>query len=167
MNKAIKINYDRFNDLFDYEPETGVIRNKVSRSYAKQGARAGSLHKRSGYRRLSVGGVNYLAHRVAWLLSHRSIPTDMQIDHINGVRDDNRIDNLRLATHQQNGFNRRRSNGDLPLGVTQCPISKKYRAALMVDQKPIGLGTFHSPELASFAYAQAKEIHHVIPSRVI
>ena len=165
MTKARKMDYDKFNDLFDYDHETGIIRNKVSGTRSKKGAEAGGVDKVHGYRQICVDGTTYRAHRVAWLLHHGSIDEYLEVDHIQGNKLDNRISQLRLITHQENLFNAKKRKKGLPMGVSR--YGKKFRADIMADGERFYLGTFHSPELAGFAYAQAKEIHHVIPSRVL
>ena len=65
----------------------------------------------------------------------------------------------------QQVLNAKKRKKGLPMGVSR--YGKKFRADIMADGERFYLGTFHSPELAGFAYAQAKEIHHVIPSRVL
>lgn len=71
--------------------------------YPSSGHLAGSLNA-YGYRRLRVDGIGYAAHRLIWKLEKRRDPTGF-IDHINGVRDDNRIENLRDVTPTQNMLN--------------------------------------------------------------
>jgi hypothetical protein len=90
----------RLKELLDYNPDTGIFTRKVSRPGFRVGDVAGSLTER-GYIKIGIDGKNYSAHRLAWLYVHGKSP-DNCIDHINGVRDDNRISNLRDVTSQEN-----------------------------------------------------------------
>jgi hypothetical protein len=144
-------------ELLDYNPATGAliwrarIDNKV-----RAGLPAGCLTDR-GYVRLSILGVSYLAHRVAWKMHHEQDPLG-EIDHVNGNRSDNRAANLRIATTSQNHGNRVRKNSAIGLkGVTRD--KKKYRAQLMVGKKNIYLGNFATPQDAHNAYlVKAREV---------
>ena len=68
------------------------------------GAESGCL-KSYGYRHVKLFGKTHQAHRIVWQLHNGQIPDGLQIDHINGIKDDNRIENLRLATHSQQALN--------------------------------------------------------------
>ena len=93
-------------ELLHYEPNTGIFTWLKHRGgKTKKGSIAGSLHK-CGYMVIRINVKHYYAHRVAWIYVHGSIPEHVLIDHINGKRNDNRIENLRLATYQQNNENR-------------------------------------------------------------
>ena len=81
------------------------------------------------------------------------------IDHINGIRDDNRIENLRLVNHQQNHFNATKAKG-----YSKRP-NGKYLAQISVNKINIYLGLYDTEEEAREAYLQAKEKYHVIQSR--
>lgn len=92
-------------DRFDYDPETGAI---TYRTGFKVGKSATYLHS-LGYLKVSVksqetGAVAFLsAGRVAWALYYgRHAPADMDIDHINNDRADNRLANLQCITHSEN-----------------------------------------------------------------
>lgn len=92
----------RFDDLektLSYDPETGVFK------HVKTGLVAGSKES-TGYVRISVKNRKQYAHRLAWYMVYGDIKDGIEIDHKNGIRDDNRIDNLRLSTGSRNGMNR-------------------------------------------------------------
>ena len=77
--------------------------------------RAGTLKKDSGYRRVRMGRNTYqYEHRVIWEMHNGPIPEDMQVDHINGIRDDNRIENLQLLTLIENGVRKTVGYGESP-----------------------------------------------------
>jgi hypothetical protein len=95
---------NRLKQLLDYQPETGQFTWRVARAgLAKAGSVAGAT-KTQGYRQIMVDGTMYLAHRLAWLYVHGHFPVKM-LDHVNRQSWDNRIANLREATHKQNREN--------------------------------------------------------------
>ena len=90
--------------LLDYNPETGKFIWKVSKNNrVKSGSEAGTIQS-SGHRSILIDKKDYLAHRLAWLWYYGRWPED-QIDHINHNPDDNRIENLREVSNQENGKN--------------------------------------------------------------
>ena len=81
----------------------------------RNGRRAGTLKRESGYRRVRVGGGKIMyEHRIVWEMHNGAIPEGMQVDHINGIRDDNRIENLQLLTLVENGVRRTVKYGESP-----------------------------------------------------
>ena len=146
-------------ELVSYDSATGEFRWRVKVSNVHAGTIAGSL-KVSGYRALMVDRTLYYAHRLAWLYTYGKWPKD-QIDHINGERDDNRLANLREATHAQNGrnipWNTRNKSGFR--GVSWAVRRGKRHAQINITGAVRSLGYFTTPEAASAAYeAKATEL---------
>lgn len=113
---------------------------------------------RDGYIRVRLMGKEYRAHRVIWEMFYGSIPEGMLVDHIDRDVYNNRIENLRLATRQQNNANRGNIPGkyNLPKGVTKN--GKRFRAKIYFMGQIHCLGTFDTPEEAGVAYTEAAEI---------
>lgn len=152
------ITQQRIKELLNYDPETGDFTRIVDRQRFKAGEKAGYTHK--GYVRISVDQKEYLAHRLAWLYVHGKIPKFL--DHINGLKDDNRIQNLREATHSQNMMNAapRKTNKSGYKGVSYCKVMSKWRAQIQVDKKKITLGHFDDVREAAEEYIfAALELH--------
>lgn len=153
------LTHERLKEVLEYDPETGHFVARVTRSNLLKGARAG---KRSGkYSRIRIDGRLYYTHKLAWFYMHGKWP-DAQIDHINLVPSDNRISNLREATHAQNNFNhsRQRNNKSGKKGVQFAKHSGRWRARIYKDSRPIHLGCFATAEEAHAAYVAAARIHH-------
>ena len=94
------LDYDTANEYFDYRADTGYIYWKKNPSNKNLiGEVAGNVTL-NGYIKISFRNKNYYAHRLAWLLSFGSFPS--QIDHKNHIRTDNRLRNLRSATRDEN-----------------------------------------------------------------
>lgn len=149
-------NLEELRRRFAYDPTTGFLTCAVPcRRGSKVGDRAGSLDKQRGYRVVGVNGVNYKEHRLIWFMVYGELPEHLQIDHVNGKKDDNRLCNLRLATQSQNNCNIpvRRTN---KLGIKGVERSGfKYRAHIVHKRKKIHLGVFDTPEEASEVFAKA------------
>ena len=117
---------------------------------------AGCIGK-SGYRQIRVHGVIYPAHRLIWVYHHGSIDTSLQIDHMNGIKDDNRVENLRLVPAQINCFNRSRLTAK---GYTWHKGVNKWQSSIFVDGKTKYLGLFSKQEDARNMYLRQCAIHH-------
>ncbi|EFH4017810.1 HNH endonuclease [Escherichia coli] len=145
--------------LFLYDPVTGRLCHKANRCRVKAGSYADSTRRADGYHQvaLRLDGKQYQlkAHRVAWILEHGAIPDGLQVDHINGIRDDNRLCNLRLVTQRENDQNRRKARG---YGWNKgC---SKWEAYIRVDGVRHHLGLFTSEAAARAAYLKAKARYH-------
>lgn len=147
--------------ILRYEPDTGRFFWRVSASStAKAGSEAGT--NRYGYIVITINGFKYRAHRIAWLVSKGKWPEGV-IDHINGYRADNRIENLRDVTVSVNTQNQRTANKDSKtgvLGATKHSLCNKFAAQITVNNKRIYLGLFDTPDLAHEAYVEAKRRNH-------
>ena len=147
-----------------YDPETGIFTWAVGCKGNRAGDAAGSL-KPSGYRQIMIDGRLYRAHRLAWLYVYGKWPADL-IDHINGLRDDNRIVNLREATAAENQQNRtaNANNASGFMGVYWHKRDCKWRSHIKIEGRVKHLGCFDTPETASAAYLDAKaELHTFNP----
>ena len=103
-------------ETFDYNPETG----QLTRLKPHGGRQCSNLNECdwSRYRMVRVQGQRYTIHRIIWMWMTGEQPGDLEIDHLNNNRQDNRWDNLRLVTKQENQLNRAdtKQNGGLYQG---------------------------------------------------
>lgn len=149
------ITVEEVREFLTYNPETGELRWLKSRgSRAPAGAIAGTIGP-DGYRVIRVSRI-YRAHVLAWVIMTGEWP-ELQIDHRNGVRHDNRWNNLRLATQQQQNANAalRSDNTSGYRGVHFCKATNKWRAEIRVNGKGKKLGRFKSREEAHEAWRAA------------
>ncbi len=140
-----------------YDPDTGFFTWTKSRGNRKAGSRAGHVNG-DGYVRIAIKLHYYSAHRLAWLATHGYWPPG-DIDHINGVRDDNRIINLRSATRAQNAQNRFKSTrSGLGLKGTGYDVaSGRWWAGIKKGWKRLHLGCFDTAEAAHATYCAAAQ----------
>lgn len=99
------ITQDALKALVSYDPETGIFTRLAAlspRASRHVGKQSGSRNKVTGYIEIHVGGAKHYGHRLAWIYAHGAIPEGMRVDHENQDRSDNRLANLRLATHADN-----------------------------------------------------------------
>ena len=125
--------------VYEYNPETGEIKNKNT-GYVYPCSHA------EGYVQINFEQRDHLmGHRVAWYLMTGEDPTDKQVDHINQDRSDNRWCNLRLLSHRANQYN---SNAK---GYRERP-NGRFQAFIMIMRKQINLGTYDTAEEAREVY---------------
>ncbi len=156
--------------LIDYDPETGKF---VWRERAKGlpgwtcswnqkwAGRTAGTRMPNGYLFFRILDMNFLAHRIAWLYVHGFWPPH-QIDHINMIRDDNRIANLRLATNAENTMNRL-VQGNNRAGVRGAHFHKAsglWHATITKNGRTHSLGYYRNPDDAGKAYWNAAKILH-------
>jgi HNH endonuclease/AP2 domain len=152
-----KVDSTRVKSLLTFDEQSGVFHWKVPRKGTRIDKKAGCVGS-DGYWKIKIDGADYKAHRLAWLYLYGCWPTD-QIDHINGIKTDNRISNLRLVTPNQNQQNRKPKKGGT--GIKGVWRSKnRFIAQIAVNGKSIYLGSFKTKEEAGSAYAKAaKKLH--------
>ncbi|EEA6574722.1 HNH endonuclease [Salmonella enterica] len=130
----------------DYDPETGLFTWKVTNRLGFVGKQAGCFCPRDGYIRIRINNKLELAHRLAWNMTYPEDPVgpDEQIDHINHVRTDNRIINLRKASNTENSRNSSiaTNNTSGATGVWFEKRRKAWVAEIKVDRKKVHIGQF-------------------------
>jgi hypothetical protein len=148
-------------EVLEYNPETGVFtRIKSSNNPVKIGSIAGTIDK-NGYRRITLNGKRYLAHRLAYFYMTGNFPEN-QIDHINHIRNDNRWTNLRPATKSENQSNAKISKRNTTgyKGVSYDKRRNKYRAEICHNHNRIKLGSYTTAIEAHAAYiSMAKKLN--------
>ena len=142
---------------FAVNEETGQLINKINRRKARAGEIAGT-QRPDGYSQVCIDKTILLVHRVVFALAH-GYWSDLEIDHINGDKSDNRAANLREATKSQNGANKRLCRDGLK-GASWCKRAKKWRTTLRKDGKQFHIGLFETAEEAHAAYMAAATRHH-------
>jgi len=150
---------ERLREVLHYDPETGVFTGARRRGKSLPGSVVGGPNK-DGYLRISVDEKLYSAHRLAWLYVYGEFP-EHDIDHIDGIRNNNRILNLREVTrseNQQNIYNAYKNSKTGFLGVSQR--GNRFQAQIKINGKRMYLGSFSSPEEAHIAYIEAKREFH-------
>jgi hypothetical protein len=154
----------RLREYFSYDPDTGVVRRRIGRaSWTGAGEEAGSM--RGEYRMvgLRLDGERYgmYTHRLAWALHHGRWPEN-EIDHVNGVKSDNRLANLREASRSENQRNvgKKRSATSRLKGASYHTTHRLWRARIRHGGSSLHLGWFRTEEAAHAAYAKvARELH--------
>ena len=138
-----ELNYDPATGRFTWKKEAGTISN--------------------GYRLLRVNQKNMWAHRVAWLMATGEDPEGLVIDHVNGDRLDNRIENLRTATYSQNAANAKRHSRNRSGLKGASEVVKrgkrtgKWQSSITYQRRQMNLGYFDTKEEAHAAYVAAAE----------
>lgn len=153
-------NHFRLLELLDYSPETGLfIWRKTRGGSAHKGTIAGAIDG-NGYINIRVLRKTYKAHRLAWFYMHGQWPK-IDIDHRDGNKTNNAIENLREATDAQNvaNSNVRRDNTTGYRGVRKLKYCNKWGARITENGKRRSLGNFTSPEEAYAAYCDAARKH--------
>lgn len=149
-----------YNDLvavIRYDDKTGIFTWIAGKN---TGEIAGCL-RADGYRMIRLGGILYYAHRLAWFFHNKEMPRQF-IDHVNGDKSDNRIDNLRAVSVRVNTENQRGARVDNKssglLGVQRNHSG--WQACITAYGKRRCLGTFKTPEEAHAVYLSAKRKIH-------
>lgn len=141
----VKVTRDDLLKVVNYDPETGIITRISGRFSGKIVNHTNS----KGYIRANFLGRLMLAHVVAWIITYGKYP-DGEIDHANGIRNDNRIINLRDVTHQQNMWNSK------PIaklkGAHLNANNGKYYAHIRHDGVLRTIGVFENEKDAHIAY---------------
>jgi len=140
------------NNGFSYKPDTGHVITPTGKICKKK--------TKNGYIMLTIRDSNskmfyVLAHQFAWFITYNE--TVECIDHINRLKTDNRISNLRSVTKSQNAMNL-----DIAKGYSYSKRNGKYIAMIMVNNKRKQLGTFDTSEEARICYLKNKPKYHCI-----
>lgn len=156
-------NLKRAPEFISYEPETGHFRRlKAIGNRFKVGEIAGTVNQQ-GYVRIMMFGMGFQAHRLAFYFMTGELPNDdLEVDHINGDRSDNKWENLRLVTHAVNMQNSRtpKHNTSGHPGVRYVKANQKWAARISVNGRMLQLGEYAEKQDAIESYLEAKRKMH-------
>jgi len=157
---ATEIPIDELRELLGYNPETGALFWKKARSnVVKVGKEITKTSPSTGYVRVCVNKKHLAAHRVAWALATGAWPIGV-IDHINGVKADNRLCNLRDVAHADNCLNRVSTQSNKTTGALGVFLDKRsgiWYAQICRHGKTKSLGSFKTQQEAAIAALEARK----------
>lgn len=146
--------------VLHYNHATGIFTWKVRAANSIKVGDVAGCPDGNGYLLIRLQSQRYKSHRLAWLYVYGVWPED-QIDHINRIRTDNRISNLREVSHKQNHQNRSKSSHNTSghSGVSWYKQKSRWRAQITHNQKDIHLGLFTNLEDAIAARKAAEKLY--------
>lgn len=154
LNEAAKLDAAELlkicEERYIYEPTTGRVLDRESKK------ESGCLNQ-AGYRHIRIKGERYKTHLVVWLLNYRKLPIN-QIDHIDGIRNNNKIENLRDVTQRENAMNRPIHRAGRLTGARFYKLKtgdKQWYSCIRIKEKRMVLGKYDSEEEAHMAYSFA------------
>lgn len=165
---------EQLRELLRYDPDTGKLfwkerpavdfkNSRLCNSWNARfaGKEAFTADNGKGYLCSFIFKMPMKAHRVAWAIHYGEWPPG-HIDHINRIKSDNRISNLRIATIAENQWNTSTSlaNTSGLKGVSWSASQKKWRARISVRGVMVWLGYFESKDEAHAAYCEAAKKYH-------
>lgn len=159
VRKKAAPSLERVREVLKYNPETGLFSWATSRLRCSIGKPAG-WKRSNGHIGICIDRVDYIASRIAWFYVTGKWPEE--VDHVNLNPSDNRWENLRECSHQENLLNRRmpKTNRSGFKGVQLHTGSGKWRARLRVNGEKVLDGLFYTPEEAHAAYVCAADKYH-------
>ena len=155
-NNTEMLTQEYLKSILHYNQDTGVFTWKVSKAQRiKSGDVAGWVH--NGYTEIEINNKKYKAHRLAWLYVNGEIPKKL-IDHIDGNRSNNKISNLREATHQTNSENYKmpRTNKSGVKNVSWYKNFNKWVVSISVKKTKKTIGYFDDLEFAELVAIEAR-----------
>jgi len=158
VNDDLGYSVEDIRALLDYDRSSGQFTWRVDRGTNPTSGRPAGCANNNGYVRISISRAKFMAHRLAWLYVYGEWP-EKHLDHIDGNRSNNRIENLRLATPSENCANRRGRDGQLK-GAHFLPSKGKWQAKILKDGVSYFLGQFDTDCEAHAAYRGAARILH-------
>jgi hypothetical protein len=159
--KREDLTQEKLKSIVSYDKESGLFTRLNNISCYKAGEIVGSQHN-EGYLVFCIDYLSYKLHRLAWLYVYGEHPAGI-IDHIDGNKLNNKIDNLRVVSdliNSQNVRHPRSSNKSGYLGVSWHKKDKRWHAHIRVNKKTVFLGGYHSPDVAYVTYVEAKRKMH-------
>lgn len=153
------ITYDLLHEMFRYEDGHLYWKFKPNRQI-RLGQKAGTVNS-SGYVVVTINGKKYVAHRLIWLMHGREEAP--MIDHINGDKTDNRIENLRAADNSKNQMNSkaiRANNKSGYKGVSWCNTYQKWIGQVWKNGECHKIGRFDDKEQCAAAVSAARSALH-------
>lgn len=158
-----KIDTNSIKEVINYNHETGVLTWKVSGAgrFKRAGMEVGSRTKK-GYLAVCLNGVMYQAHRIAYAIYTGEDIDGVQIDHINGNKSDNRIENLRKCSNSQNQMNRssKKKDESKEKNVHWCNSKSRWVVKIRVAGKSIYIGSYSDVDDAACAARNARDKYH-------
>jgi len=151
---------EELRNLLAYDPTIGIFTWKQRVAKCVQIDNVAGNTNKIGYVTIGLRKKVYKAHRLAWLYIHGSWPNGL-IDHINGIKSDNRLSNLRVINETGNSENVRKPNKRNKSGFMGVILfQNKWRASITIKRKTHRIGDYITPEEAHQAYLEEKRKHH-------
>lgn len=152
MKKQELLKIFKLNDEGNYESKTHIIYKNGS-VFSKYLNGFLSSKSGSGYSYIHIARGNYRTHRIVYTLYKEDIPEELQIDHINNIKTDNRIENLRVLNRRDNCSRIQIKNNNTSgyIGVSFNKNFKKYNAQIQINNRLKFLASFLTPEEAAIA----------------